>query len=75
MKAARSRRWQVGDRFSLNRWSAAWPEPLVFTVTQITQTRVYFWNAVWDEAPGARQIDRRAFYRKFEHRELVRIWD
>jgi hypothetical protein len=73
MKPATPHRWKVGDRFYLNRWSEAFPTPLIFEITARTDTYMFFWARDWDRRPRSRKMRRPAFYRDVERRVLVRL--
>ena len=77
MRPAQRRTWQVGDRFSLNRWREGYPATLVFEITARTPGYVYFWNEVFDATARLPKRSRRQrwadFYRAVARRELVRI--
>lgn len=75
MRPAHSRRWTIGSRFYLNRWNAAYPEPLMFEVTRVTKDYLYFWNRQWDtEGPRARKMPRARMARLVSRREIVRVF-
>jgi hypothetical protein len=79
VKAARSQRWRVGDRFYRPNPD---PAPLEFVVTSLTADYLYFWHPTLDatctgwhrRGPHyARRVRRLDLYRQTATRQIVRL--